>query len=239
MDQVRSNLQSTKQKKVTKTDYLLDKNKVPTKSFETILQIISFTPKEFAYGDLTGAFPFKSSRGNKYLYIIYDSDSNAILVHPLPSRQAAVITKAWETLYQRLTKHGHTMTNFILDNEFSHDLKNAFTKYKVDYQFVPPQMHRANAAERAIRTFKAHFLAGLSSCDPHFPIGEWDRLLDQAEMTLNMLRTSRCNPNLSAYAYINGIHDFNKEPLAPSGTKVIVHQKPQVRKSWGYHGKIG
>lgn len=101
------------------------------------------------------------------------------------------------------------------------------------------EIHRANAAERAICTFKAHFLAGLSSCDPNFPISEWDQLLDQAEMTLNLLRTSRCNPKLSAYAYIHGAHDFNKEPLAPPGTKVIVHQKPQVRKSWGYHGKVG
>ena len=67
---------------------------------------------------------------------------------------------------------------------------------------MPPHIHRANAAERAIRTFKSRFLAGLSSCDPNFPVGEWDRLLDKAEMTLNLLRTSRCNPNLSAYAYL-------------------------------------
>ena len=57
-------------------------------------------------------------------------------------------------------------------------------------------------------------------------------------MTLNLLCTARCNPNLSAYAYSNGVHDFNREPLAPPGTQVIVHQKPQARKSWGFHGKI-
>ena len=73
--------------------------------------------------------------------------------------------------------------------KFWNDLKQSFKKYDVQYQFVLPHIHRANAAERAIRTFKAHFIAGLSSCDPMFSIGEWDRLLDQAEMVLNILRT--------------------------------------------------
>lgn len=238
MDQVRQNLQPTKLQSPS-SDYRPSDNPTKVKSFETISQIVAFTPKEFAYGDLTGAFPFKSSRGNKYLYLVYDYDSNAILVHPLKSRQAAEIRNAWEVLYAKLTQHGHTIKNFILDNEFSNELKRAFNKHNINHQFVPPHMHRANAAERAIRTFKSHFLAGLASCDPLFPIGEWDRLLEQAELTLNLLRTSRCNPHLSAHAYINGIHDFNKEPLAPPGTKVIIHQKPQIRKSWGYHGKVG
>ena len=34
-----------------------------------------------------------------------------------------------------------------------------------------------NAAERAIRTFKNHFIAGLASIDNQYPIREWDRLL--------------------------------------------------------------
>ena len=82
-------------------------------------------------------------------------------------------------------------------------------------------------------------MVGLSSFDPHFPIGKWDRLLDQSEMTLNLLCTSRCNPNISAHSYINRINNFNKEPLVPPGTNVIVNQKPKVQKSWGCNGKIG
>jgi hypothetical protein len=35
---------------------------------------------------------------------------------------------------------------------------------------VPPHCHRRNAAERAIRTFKKHFVARLSSVDPSFPM---------------------------------------------------------------------
>ena len=116
-------------------------------------------------------------------------------------------------------------------------MKKSFHKYEITFQLVPPNMHRRNAAERAIRTFKSHFLSGLATCDPDFPVTEWDRLIPQAEMSLNHLRAARCNSKLSAYTYVYGIHDFSKVPLAPPGTKVIIHQKPGTRMSWDYRGK--
>ena len=91
MDQVRSNLQSTKHIPISSSVFFSPDNQPRVKSFETISQIVSFPPKEFSYDDLTRAFPFKSSRGNKYLYILYDYDSNAILVQPLQTRPAATI----------------------------------------------------------------------------------------------------------------------------------------------------
>ena len=51
------------------------------------------------------------------------------------------------------------MSNFILDDEVSQDLKKSFKKYNVEYQFVPPHINRANAMESAIRTFKSPFMA--------------------------------------------------------------------------------
>jgi hypothetical protein len=79
----------------------------------------------------------------------------------------------------------------------------------------------------------------LATCDPNFPISEWDRLLFQAELTLNLLRAARVNPKLYVYAYLHGNFDFNKTPLAPPGTKVLVHLKPDQRPSWAYHGEEG
>ena len=67
---------------------------------------------------------------------------------------------------------------------------------------MPPHIHRRNSAERAIQTFKNHFIAGLASIDPNFPLSNWCRLLPQAELTLNLLRPSRLNPKLSAYAQL-------------------------------------
>ena len=68
---------------------------------------------------------------------------------------------------------------------------------------------------------------------------EWDRLLIQAEITLNLLRNSRVNPHLSSWAYIQKPYDFNKMPMAPPGTKIVAHSKPQKRASWAYHGQSG
>ena len=75
--------------------------------------------------------------------------------------------------------------------------------------------------------------------NPSFTITHWDQLLEQAEITLNLLRASRVNPKLSAYAYLFGNFDFNKTPLAPPGTKVAVHIKPGNRPSWGHHVELG
>ena len=138
-----------------------------------------------------------------------------------------------------MTHNGHTTQLHVLDNEISKEFAAALKDEKIPYQLAPPGNHRTNAAERAIQTFKHHFLAGLASCHPDFPIREWDRILDQAELTLNLLRNSRVNPTLSAWAYLFGNHDFNKVPLAPPGTKVLVHTKANDRASWEYHGKEG
>jgi hypothetical protein len=104
---------------------------------------------------------------------------------------------------------------------------------------LPPHCHRRNAAERAIRTFKEHFVAGVSSVDPAFPLHLWDRLLPQAEITLNLLQTSRLHPQLSAAAHFHGLVDYNKTAFAPPGCKIIAHEKPGKRRTWAPHGQHG
>ena len=109
----------------------------------------------------------------------------------------------------------------------------------MEYQLVLPHIHQRNASERAIRTFKNHFIAGLASTDPNFPLSNWCRLLPQAELTLNLLHASRLNPKLSAYAQLEGTFDFTRTPLAPPGTRVIIHEKATTRQIWDPHGTDG
>ena len=90
------------------------------------------------------------------------------------------------------------------------------SKNSLSYELAPPiNIHRKNAAERTICTFKNHFLPKLATCPPHFPIAEWDRLIDQAQLTLTLLRAARIHPKLSAQAYLFGNHGFNKVPFLP------------------------
>jgi len=112
-------------------------------------------------------------------------------------------------------------------------------KHKMTYKQVPPDMHRRNAAEKAIQTFKDHFIAILCGVDTAFPLHLWDKLLPQVELTVNLLRQATAVPTVSAYAYLWGPHDFNKMPLAPLGCAVLIHDKPAKRQSWATHASDG
>ena len=79
----------------------------------------------------------------------------------------------------------------------------------------------------------------LASVDPDLPIHEWNRLIPQAELTLNLLRASIFNPILLAWAYLFGKFDWMCTPLAPPGTNVLVHLKPDNRSTWLPNGGEG
>ncbi len=107
------------------------------------------------------------------------------------------------------------------------------------YQLVPPHDHRRNIAETAIKIFKANFISILCGCDKSFPLHLWDRLLPQAEHTLNMIRPARMTPTISAHTYLWGQHDYNVNPFAPLGCKVQAHITPRVREAWAPHTASG
>ena len=104
---------------------------------------------------------------------------------------------------------------------------------------MPPGCHRRNAAEVAIRNFKAHFLSVLAGVADDFPPSLWDRLLPQTEITINLIRQSNATPNVSAYAHLSGSFDYNKMPLAPMGCEAQVHEKTDKRGTWAYHSVDG
>jgi hypothetical protein len=90
-----------------------------------------------------------------------------------------------------------------------------------------------------MRNFKENFVAGLSSVVPSFALHLWDRLLPQAEITLNLLRTSRLHTQLSAAAHFHGLIDYNKTAFAPPGCKIIAHERPGNRRTGAPHGQHG
>jgi hypothetical protein len=140
---------------------------------------------------------------------------------------------------QELVARGLKPKLMKLDNEASKLLKTYLHQQDITFQLVTPYSHRRNSAERAIRLFKDHLIAGLCSTDESFPMHLWDRLLPQVVVTLNMLRTSRLNPKLSAATHIFGQYDFNRAPMAPPGTRIIAHEAPSRRRTWAPHGLDG
>ena len=109
LDQERKNLQSTQQVEATTTtnpttdptvdideDFFPTSDMPNTRTHDVLALIQPFKETRRAYSDQTGKFPHKSSRGNQYIMIVYDYDSNAILAAPLKNKAAATIRDAWE-----------------------------------------------------------------------------------------------------------------------------------------------
>ena len=113
------------------------------------------------------------------------------------------------------------------------------TVNKISYQLTPKDKHSRNAAEQRIQIFKDHLIAGLASTQPDFPLNRWDRLIDQCNITLNLMRASRINPQLSAYAQVFGAFDYNKTTLPPPGMKVLPHVLPEDCRSYAPHAIKG
>ena len=229
LNQTRRNVRSTRPLEMSNTTTLRGK-----KMRDVYMSV--YNTRETIFSDQTGQFPTRSQRGNKYIMVMVEIDSNAILVEPMTSRKDAEMIRAYDALITRLRRAGSAPIKHVLDNEISENMKaHIRDTCKMQIELVPPGCHRRNAAEVAIRNFKAHFLSVLAGVADDFPMSLWDRLLPQTEITLNLIRQSNATPTVSAYAHLCGPFDYNKMPLAPMGCNVQVHEKADSRGTWAYH----
>ena len=186
-------------------------------------------------GDLTGRLTPPSRLGHEYILVtVY---LGYIHLVPMISKSAKCYVRAYKNVVDFYRAKGHGLTHLTIDNEDSQDLKTFFTAAALTVQYVPPATHRANPAERAIRTAKNHIIALLSSLHPTFPADLWHKLMPQAELTLNHLRPWTPDPTKSAYHGLYGhIFDFRAHPIHPPGQLVVAHSPPAKRESWAHHG---
>jgi len=192
------------------------------------------------YSDQTGRFPARSYKGMQYVMVVFDTISNAILVEPMRDRTAGEMVAAYQKSIDRLKKAGMEPKMHILDNEISREFKEAIENNNMKYQLVPPNDHRHNVAEKAIQTFKDHFVGVLCGTGENFPMQLWCQILRPAEAQLNLLRKSRVDPTKSAYEVLYGkVHDYNANPWAPLGSPVQIHVNPKNRRTWDPHTKSG
>ena len=84
---------------------------------------------------------------------MYDYDSNAILAEPIKNSQAATICDVFLKLHKVIKARGNKPKFYIMDNEWSNDLKEAMKRYEIYFQLAPTHMHRQNAAEREMKTY--------------------------------------------------------------------------------------
>ncbi len=191
------------------------------------------------YTDLTGAFPVRSFKNLKYIFVLYIYDLNDITVCPMPSQSDASFIAAFTEVFNILQAWVYQRTLNIMDNKCSKAVNKHIRSNKMDIQLVPPHNHCINATKHAISTFKGHFAAALATVNMLFPLLLWGQFLSEVKLTLNMLCFSRCNPLISANHELYSPFDFNKTPLTPLGIKSLVYDNPTTQISWAPHATDG
>jgi hypothetical protein len=115
----------------------------------------------------------------------------------MKSHKDAEMIQAYNALLLRLKCAGIVPKKHLLDNEVSENMKNHICDTcKFDMELVPPGCHQRNAAEVAIRSFKARFISVLAGVADNFPPSLWDRLLPQTKITINLIQQSNATPTV-------------------------------------------
>jgi hypothetical protein len=123
----------------------------------------------------------------------------------------------------------------ILDNQALLAYKTKIKLNKMTYELVPPDDHCQNLAKKAIQTFKDHMISILSGCSPTMPMHLWCQLLPQIERQLLLLCHLKTNPNILAYTYVYGHHDYNCHPFVPIGMEALVKDQPHKCRLFAQH----
>jgi hypothetical protein len=126
-----------------------------------------------AFMDLAGRFPFKSIGGFEYMLIMFAEDDNYIHVELMRTRGAKEYARAYEQGLTFFRECGICPTWMSLDNKTNPLIATISRECGVRIQYAPHGNHQANAAERAIQTWKDHFI--LSSYLPWTRISLWRR----------------------------------------------------------------
>ena len=96
--------------------------------------------------------------------IIYSATSK---VTSMSNPSPAGLKRRTSTHINALMRTGHSLGPVRLDNESSAELEK-YIKTFATFQYFPPGNHRANRAERVMRTWKNHFIATLATASSKF-----------------------------------------------------------------------
>ena len=187
------------------------------------------------HADATGVIPWSPTK----TYLLVGIANNYIHAVPLLSRSKTSYVSGYEQLLTFFQAHAH-ITTIRSDNETSQVVKDFLHTKSLTLQLVEAHMHRANKAEGAIKDLKNHLLSIMSTASSNFPLDSWLELLPQTLLTLNLLRPSSTDSNISAYQMFYGKpYDFIAHPIHILGTPVEVVVSPTIRESFAAHTAAG
>ena len=71
----------------------------------------------------------------------------------------------------------------------------------------------------------------------HLPHCIWCRLIPQIDFIVNIVRKCRQNPLLYAWVAMEGEFHFNSNPIDPPGSEILMHEKPNQRRTFVFNAK--
>ena len=119
-----------------------------TKTHEVLFRVNNLT--DSIHTNQTGAFPFTSQQGNRYIMVAIHLDANYIFVEPMRNRTKEEMIQAYEKIINRMRMAGLGIKKHTLDNEASDVLKQCIRQQQIQFELVPPGNHKRNQAESAI-----------------------------------------------------------------------------------------
>jgi ABC-type transporter MlaC component len=123
LNQTRKNVRSTKPKKRhNKQEDAPDYEPHITERTNVVYAAIH-TIDGHTYTDLTDRFRTTSSRGYKYILVLYDYDGKRVHAEPMKNRSDAEAIRAYSRIYDELTSKGLKPKFQTMDNEASTAMK--------------------------------------------------------------------------------------------------------------------
>ena len=113
--------------------------------------------------------------------IIHDIGVNSTWVEPMKKKTQVEMINERRRALLCMKLQGIVLLHQILDNEISQVYKYEIRKTGMTYQIVPPDNHCRNIDEKAIQTWKNHFVSVLSREAAMFPLQLWCQSIPQAE----------------------------------------------------------
>ena len=120
MNQTRKHVRSTKSKPTALkvSDTATSRGKKMHDVYANVYDV-----RSTIFSNQMGKFPKQSTRGNKYIMLMVEIDSNTILVEPINSCNGAKLTQAYRALMLRLKRAGIIPKKHALDNKVSNAMK--------------------------------------------------------------------------------------------------------------------
>ena len=125
------------------------------------------------YTDQMGKLPHRSIRRNRYQRILHEIDGKSTWIEPMKKKTEEEMILARRRALERMKAQGIVPTHQVLDNEISVAYRQEIKQTSMTYQIVPPYDHQSILEEKAIQTWKDHFIGVMRRTAATLPSHLW------------------------------------------------------------------